>query len=271
MRTNLMNSTSWTQVLRGPNDRGGGGSGEDENLDEDNLDEDEGEGDEDDSDDDDEINDDDEDALEAIFKGGKDDDGSDDDSDEEDLEETQKALATEMANAVKQFVIPEDMIPEDFNPSDPKQLRTVLANVQQATMRSTMAIMFKPIQASFERMNRDVQKAIDQKISGSSSENATREMIIDAIPMAAKPGRYKVIRDLYDNAFKKHKKPQAALVATKKAMKALGIPLGESNRRTGSEREDSVLSGNDALDAFAKLPSRKSSSQRERVKERLGR
>lgn len=277
MRTALMNSTSWTRPLWGPNDRGGGGGSgdesEDSDSDTDDNEDDEDEDEDSDSDDEDGINDDDSDALEALFKSEDGDGDGDDDSDGDDDDAAlQEQLATDMAAAIKKFAIPEDMIPEDFNPADPKQLRAVLANVQQATMRSTMAIMFKPIQASFERQNRDMMRAIKSHVAGNASENETRDMIIESIPAAAKPGRYKVVKDIYDRAFKKHKKPAAAIQATKKAMKALGIPLGESNRRSErGDREDVLLTGNDALDAFAKLPRKKPASSRDRVRDRLAR
>lgn len=270
----LMNSTSWTRPLWAPADRGGGGDGGNDDSDHQDDNDDNNDNDDDDSDNNDGINDDDASDLDALLGSEEDDgDGSDSDDDEDDPEELQKSLATEMAETIKKLSIPEDMIPEDFNPGDPKALRKLLGDVQQHTARNTLAIMFKPIQVSLERMQRDMRKEIDSRINGNASESKTRAMIEDAIPAASQKGAYPVIKGLYDRALKKHGKPNAAIQATKKAMKALGMSLGENSPRgKNNDDRDSFRSGGDALDAFAPLPRNKTrSSARDRATGRLAR
>lgn len=182
---------------------------------------------------------------------GDDDDDSDGDPDPQ---EVQKALATEMEASLSGMTIPEDLIPEDFNPSDPKQFRKLLTDVQAHTARNTLAIMFKPVQASLGHMARQLRKEMQATSEGAVSSSNVERMLLQAIPQAKDENIRPVIDHLMSQAKKRFPKdPKKQVLATKKAAALIGIK-GSSTTNTGGRSGNRPSGEKGVLDMYAPLP-----------------
>lgn len=276
----LLNSTSWTQPLRAPEGDGtssledmeaefeeggaedGGGENEEEDLDSMlGL----------------EINDDTDAFLRKLWEPGEEEDDTKTDDDDEagDSAEAQEALRNSIAADIKAIGIPESAIPEDFDPTNPKQLREVLGNIQRQTVQDTMRIMWKPLTAAFKQLTVRVRGETKALVNDSVSGSSFQQQLLEEIPIAGNPAFREVVNLLVNQSRKKFKgDPTKVIAATKKTLLAMNINPGKKTKssRGGSEDESATSrSGIDALDAFMPFPQRRQGGSSTNLRNRLKR
>lgn len=229
---------------------------DDQDLEDDDLE------DEDDDSDGDDDEDEDEDPF-ALLDQIEDDDDDDDDSDNAtDMGKVQKDLQTDMMNAIKGMSIPEEVIPDDFDPSDSKQLRGVLNDVQQRTALNTLSLVFKPVQVALTQMQTNMGKEIGRRIREATDSLGGQSVLAQEVPEISDPKLGPMIRTM-DAAYKaKGKKPLERAKMIRKVLDTTGLK-GKGNKsknQSRSRRQQSThgnsgfLEGSAALDIFAPMP-----------------
>lgn len=206
-------------------------------------------------DDDGEINDDFDPLLSDIFKVNAD---SELENEDEDLTQVQKDLTASMQAGLAALSIPEDLIPENFDPRDPKQLRTLLGDVQKRTASATLSLAMQPVQAALAAMERKFDARLKNSGKQQQLNQSTDQFLETQIPAYADPKRRPFIKSLVAQAQQTHPKDRKAVVkAVKASMAAMGMKTsyqGAGNRGGQTQGNGGVLTGDKALDLFAKLP-----------------
>lgn len=206
-------------------------------------------------DDDDGITNDRDSAFDTLFKQEGDDTTEDDDSDDGyDAEAVQTAMTERLTAGLASMRLTDDVIPEDFNPNDRASLLELMNSVQRQTARSTLQLMFDPVQTTLGSMARSLRREMRQTSQGSIENNNAESLLLQGIPAAADPAKRKVIDVFWAQARTKHPKDnRAAVIATRKAMQAVGMSFANETKPSGGGR-GGLREGKSALDLFAPLP-----------------
>lgn len=172
-----------------------------------------------------------------------------DDSDESyELTDEQKqageSLKANILSSIESFKVDESTIPDDFDPTDKKQLASLLATQHQQAMRSTIAmipsILNHALGVTMSQMEKKLGSAVNSKSKQSEATQLFNEMGYE--------GQDKVVaKSFYQRALQNKMAPKDAKKATERAMKQLGLSTGKSSSRaeTSSRKE-----GADALAGF---------------------
>ena len=198
--------------------------------------------------------------MAKLFDAG-DEDGDDDDLGEsetpEQIKAAETALAAELKAGLESLALPPDLIPDDFDPSDRKQLSDVLAKVQANTAQNAIKLMFKPVQATLNRMATMLRREIRDEVRSGSSKSKEQQTLESEFPALANPVLSGTIKTMYSQARKRYPDNlSAAIKATRRALSTVGIDpndAGPKSKRRGSTDDDfspGARVGSDALDSF---------------------
>ncbi len=260
----FMNTASHLPFFAPPDGFGGGGGGPQEMSEEDIMEQDEEDFQEefessfesdpnkvDDSGDDDEITRDTGDILAKMFAPAKPKPGEEQQQQQQDTGPTSQQLADRMESLITGFTLGEDLIPDDFNPNDRRQMREVLANAQQAGIRTALQTMFEPVQATLNQMQRQMEAKFEERLNNSHSQNAETALMRELIPASSDAAVNAVLQPILAQAKKLHGNDiQAAVKATKKAM--IGLGMNPSGRQLKGPK--GVNQNKDVFTGFAELP-----------------
>jgi len=164
----------------------------------------------------------------------------------------EEKVALTVQNMLKKMTIAEDAIPENFDPSDPKQLRDVLAKTQQTAAIQTMQIIMEPVKVAMQTMASEIRSEIQNAVKGLRSGSKAEEILESLVPEVNDPQLAGMVKNIFKQSQNKYKKPAEAAQATRKALDAMGIT--RKGQSASDPSGEGLRSGNAALDLFAPLP-----------------
>lgn len=162
------------------------------------------------------------------------------------------ALIAEMTGEISRYAVPEDMIPDDFNPSDPKQLRELLAQTGQRAIRTSLGLIMKPVAAAMGRMQEAQRAELNQRLANDRGRDTTESILLRNIPIAKSAKMRPIVDVIWNQALKRAKGNTAdAVKATKKSLVAAGIGIGTPAKSSGNRQ--GAVTGKAALDLYAPI------------------
>jgi hypothetical protein len=223
----------------------------------------------------------DEELLEQL-RSGEDEESEDSagatDTSNENSPEAIKALQTDLAKYVNDSVnaisIPEDAIPENFDPTDSKQLRTVLSTVAKQAVLQAVGLSMKPMQIAVERLGKASQAYVNEQMKSLRESMNVDTTFRELVPEIDDPILKPVVTTLDGKLKAKGKNLRERAVLIRKALDGMGLKSStkqqsqrqsssgndrsgrQSNQNRGRRSQStSFASGTDALEIFAPIPS----------------
>jgi hypothetical protein len=171
-------------------------------------------------------------------------------------QEVQAELAKQINTGLAAITLPEDIVPEDFNPSDPKQMRSLLTNVSMHGARAAISLMMTPMQVGLGSMAKQLRKEMLTTASTTTQDSVTSRLLEANVPAYKNPK----LKPMVDMVLQQAKtrfpgNPQAQVKVVRKIMASMGTRSGSSAPRGNSRGRTNGESG--ALDLYAPMAGRR--------------
>lgn len=166
----------------------------------------------------------------------------------------EQQVSREIQDMLKKMSVSEDMIPDGFDPSDPKQFRDVMAQIQQQAAVQTMQMVFKPMQLAIQNLTQEMKTEIQNAMKQHGTESNAQQILRQFVPEADDPEHSGLVKTLFTQAQKKSKNHGDAAKAVRRALDAMGIKGKQKGQSDSDPSSGGYRTGKDALDMFAPLP-----------------